>query len=188
MLDRQTGDSLSVHSKASKEVEDLRHEFRKTLPAEHPVPASQDGARPLPPASWPAAWADAPPPGSWSHRVEASWPAAVDLPTGSAVLRGFAPRPGSPHWHVETPAPNHTAPKPLILAPKKTQCWALGAFLPPQQREPTCRWPQGSTCSELLTSILPIPGRNARPASRGLWVNRPTPEPWMGGQTDRARP
>lgn len=91
--------------------------------------------RPLPHASWPGAWAEARSPGSWSHRVEASWPAAMDLPVDSAVLTGFAPRPGPSHRRVAPvswkPRPPNTQPRrPRTLAPRKTAVLGNGGLSP----------------------------------------------------------
>lgn len=114
--------------------------------------------RPLPRASWPGARAEARSPGSWSHRVEASWPAAMDLPVDSAVLMGFAPRPGPPHGRVAPvswePWPPTTQPRrPCTLAPRKTA--VLGGGGPFSQ-------------PSSITSALPIPRGNPRPTSRAV--------------------
>ena len=149
--------------------------------------------RPLPHASWPGAWAEARSPGSWSHRVEASWPAAMDLPVDSAVLTGFAPRPGPPHGRVAPmswkPRPPTTQPRrPRTLAPRKIA--VLGSGGPLSQPSSTSPCASGQRAPPALgCSPVPSPSLGETPGPPAeVVVNRPTPGPWTGGRTDQDRP
>ena len=149
--------------------------------------------RPLPHASWPGAWAEARSPGSWSHRVEASWPAAMDLPVDSAVLTGFAPRPGPPHGRVAPmswkPRPPTTQPlRPRTLAPRKTA--VLGSGGPLSQPSSTSPCASGQRAPPALgCSPVPSPSLGETPGPPAeVVVNRPTPGPWTGGRSDQDRP
>lgn len=67
---------------------------------------------------------------------------AMDLPVGSAVLRGFAPRPGLPHGHV---------------APVSWKPWT-----PTTQPQAPSSWPQGRLPCWVVGGLSPAPAARAR--------------------------